>query len=412
MMRSLFFDSRREDFIGTGTWPRESSLDQTVLKYPEIVSRLLSDDDYVVTLAGKDFGGPQLLGIDALFLLCEGSLDEGSSSARLVIWENKRADNVHPRLLVGQVLDYASELAAMSPDAFAQELSSRMSQSTWRESYEAAFHRRRQPVPEIGLVESRARDAHRAGRFTLAVCAQNIPEDVVRMCRWLTDKMTSAAVTAVAIEVDPVGSAGWIRAAALMSVAGEQLDVAPLEEQFQQAVGRFQRIRWAEMVPVEALSLPEGSVALSPLAEDPPVRRSPPSAAISVDAWRASAEPPMRDLCDMLHQRLSPQLAEWREGTSALLLYLKAGDQLVEGLRLYSNRVYFVSEKTLLNLGAEEDARWWRSALPEFLVADPTAKQPVVTDPNIAGLLELVDKLVAFLLEVRERAVRATAMGS
>jgi len=65
----------------------------------------------------------------------------------------------------------------------------------------------------------------------------------------------------------------------------------------------------------------------------------------TVDAWRASAEPPMRDLCDMLHQRLSPQLAEWREGTSALLLYLKAGDQLVEGLRLYSNRVYFVSER-------------------------------------------------------------------
>ena len=413
MPRDLLFDTRGGAFIKAGTWPVESSLDQTVLKYPEIVSRLLTDgDDCVVTLAGAGFGGPQLLSIDALFLLDEGGLDEGSSPARLVVWENKREGNVHPRLLIGQVLDYASKLAAMSPDAFAQELSSRTARDAWRESYEAAFRRRSQPIPDIGLVESRARDAQRAGRFTLVVCAENIPEDVVRMSRWITGKMAEADVKAVAIEVGPIGSAGWIRAAALLRMVREDLDVAPLDEQFQTAVQRFQSNRSAEVVPVESRYLPEGNVALSPLAEPPSERMSPAGTTISVDAWRALAEPPLRSLYDVLLRDLPAPVAEWRPGTSAMLLYLRAGDQLIEGMRLYSNRVYLVSGKNLLNLGAEEDARWWRSALPEFLVTDPTAKQPVVAGPNIARLLERRDKLVAFLLEIRERALRSISMGS
>jgi len=412
MLSGFIFDTSREEFIRADTWPLESGLDQTVLKYPEIVSRLLTDgDEYAVTLAGAGFGG-QLLGIDALFLLDEGGLDEGRLSARIVVWENKRQVNVHPRLLIGQVLDYAARLATISPEAFAQELSSRTAKREWRESYEAAFHRRHQPIPDIGLVEARAQEAHRAGRFTLVVCAEHLPRDVVRMSRWLTDKMTSTDVETVAVEVGPVGSTTWIRAAAVLSVVSSDADVAPLEEDFQQAVRRLQSIRWLEMFPVEAQSLPEGRVALSSLAEHPTVRRLPSTPAISEDTWRSASEQPLKNLYDFLRRKLSDHEAEWRPGTSAMLLYLKVAEQLVEGLRLYGNRVYFVSDKALLNLGAEEDARWWRAALPSFFVTDPAAKQPVVDEANVVRLLEQGDRLVAFLLEVRKRALRAMSMGS
>lgn len=404
MPHDILFDTNKGTFIDAAGWARESDLDQTVLAYPEIVSRLLTGgDDYAITLAGAGHGGSQLLKIDALFLL-----DVGDAPPRLVIWESKREGNVHPRLLIGQVLDYASALAELSEEAFAQEITSRTSEATWRTRHEAAFRRRNQEPPDVAVIETRAREAHRDGRFTLVVCAEDLPPDVVRMAQWLTRQMAPGEVDAVAVELGPVGSDGWIRAAAVLHVVRGGVEVEQLDRQFHEAIARFQRLRSVEVVPVEAQAVQRDSVALSALSERAKAPRSSSGASlVSPSEWMAGAEPALRALHERLVREFPASIAEWNVGTSALLLYLKVGDERIEGLRLFGDRVYFVSEKNLLALGATEDARWWRATVAKFPVSDPSAKQPVVAGPKVPVLLEKETELMAFLHELRARAARA-----
>jgi len=197
----------------------------------------------------------------------------------------------------------------------------------------------------------------------------------------------------------------------LLDVVRGNVDRTSLDDEFDGAVRRLERIRSAEFVPVEVGGISKVTLALSPLVERPKVRRSPSAAAISPDAWRATADGPMQTLYDLLLREFPSSVADWNVGSTALLLYLKAGDQVVEALRLFGNRVYFVSEKDLLNLGANEDARWWRSTLSEFPVTKASATQPVVAGQNVAKLLGQEERLVAFLRELMERATRAASMG-
>jgi len=405
MAHDIVFDTKSGTFLNPSNWQLESRIDETVLAFPEIVSRLLTGgDDYVVALAGANFGGPQLLKIDALLLL-----DEGDVAPRLVVWESKREGNVHPRTLMGQVIDYVSALASMPPEDFAHEMLVRSAQPSWRESYEASFRRRGLPIPDIGSTLARASDAHRDGRFVLVVCAESIPEDVVRMSQWLTKQMKPMSGTyALPVDFSPVGADGWVRAAALLHVvSGVEAD--PLDQQFDKAVQRLMQVRGAEFLPVEAKQLKGAAVSFSTLVEPPSEPRPKAASAISLEAWKASATPEVRALHERLTSEFPESVAEWNVGNSALLLYLRAGEQLVEGLRLFGNRIYFVSEKSLSALGADDDVRWWRATLSTFPVTDPNAKQPVVAGAKVAVLLAEQDRLVAFLRELQFRAQRAAS---
>ena len=93
-------------------------------------------------LAGSAIG-PQLLKIDALFLL-----DDGSAPPRLVVWENKRQGNVHPRTIVGQVIDYAAALAESTEDRFRAELEQRLNSPAWQDVMAALNRRGRARIPE------------------------------------------------------------------------------------------------------------------------------------------------------------------------------------------------------------------------------------------------------------------------
>ena len=69
MSTQVLFDLGTGRFLDPETWPEERKLDHVVLKYPELVSRLMTEsdsDEAIVPLAGSAIA-PQLLKIDALF---------------------------------------------------------------------------------------------------------------------------------------------------------------------------------------------------------------------------------------------------------------------------------------------------------------------------------------------------------
>lgn len=405
MKDSVFFDAASGKVLRPQHWSYEAELDKLILTFPELVSIVLTGgEDFVVALAGKDHGGPQILQIDALFLL-----DDGDKPPRLVIWENKRQGDVDPRRMVGQVIDYASELASLPGARFEELLQERVNNPSWLSAYQQSFARRgRTPPSDVATVVARALEAHKAGCFVLVVCAESLPDDVVRMSRWLSDQWAETNVEIQPVEVQPVGTKGWARAAAVRQVAQFDRAIENLDAKFNELVEQFQRVRSAEVVGVEVSAVASGVTAFSPLAAGGLRGGAVAAKPIALEAWRAGAEPSMRQLQEYLAAGLSPDEVAWSAGTSALLLSVRVGAELVEGLRLFSNRMYFVSDKALTGLGASAAAEWWRHAVAKFPVTDAMAKQPVVPSSGLGDLVAVREDLIAFLRELRRRALGAT----
>lgn len=410
MPTQVLFDYETGRFLNAGTWAEEKMLDRVIVEFPELVSRLiLSDSDVaIVPLAGGAIG-PQLLKIDALFLL-----DDGNAPSRLVVWENKRQGNVRPRSIVGQVIDYAAALAEITEDQFRTELQKRLNSPAWQQVIQA-FERRTGEVSRkpADIIESAA-CAHRGGRYTLVICAESLPDDAKRMARWLDRKLQELgthATRVVCAEVGPVSDKKWAHAAALLEIVGTDSSDAhedPLDRQFEEAVSRFERLSGSRVATVEASRAGVSAITLSTdgLAVSS-TGSAMPTSAISREQWLADAEEPMRALYTKLHEALPSDISAWSVGTRALLLGLRVGDTVVAGLRLFDSHFYFVSEKDLINLGLEEIARWWRETLTQFPVESVSAKQPVVRGKEVEKVLGCGDALVHFLREIRTRALKA-----
>jgi hypothetical protein len=409
MSTQVLFDLGTGRFLDGETWPEERKLDHVVLKYPELVSRLISEsgsDDAIVSLAGSAIG-PQLLKIDALFLL-----DDGTAPPRLVVWENKRQGNVHPRTIVGQVIDYAAALAEITEDRFRAELEQRLNSPAWHDVM-AAFELRtsansRKPLE---IIQSAAW-AHRDGRYTLVICAENLPDDVTRMARWLDGKLQELGTGGTCVrcaEVAPISDKQWARAAALLEIVGTDSTDAHedrLDRQFEEAVNRFERLSGSRVTTIDASLAGTSAIALSTDGFAVPTSPSQPISKIPREKWLADAKEPMRAVYTTLEKDVPAEIAAWSGGTRALLLGLHVGDRVVAGLRLFADHFYFVSEKDLINLGLEEVARWWRESLVQFPIESVSAKQPVVRGKAVEKVLSHGDALVRFLVELRTRALK------
>jgi hypothetical protein len=407
MSTQVLFDLGAGRFLGPKTWPEERKLDEVVLKYPELVSRLISEsgsDDAIVPLAGSAIG-PQLLKIDALFLL-----DDGVAPSRLVVWENKRQGNVRPREIVGQVIDYAAALAEMTEDRLRAELEQRLNSPAWQDVM-AAFELRTRTTSRkpVEIVKSAA-SAHRDGRYTLVICAENLPDDVKRIARWLDGKLQELGTGGTRVrcaEVAPISDKEWARAGALFEIVDTDSTDAHedrLDQRFEEAVNRFKRLLGSRVTTVDASLAGTSAIALGTDGFAGSPSPPPPDGIISPEQWLADAEKPMRALYTMLNKDVSADLAVWSSGTRALLLGLHVGDRVVAGLRLFADRFYFASEKDLLKWGLEGDARWWRESLAQFPVESDSAKQPVVRGKAVEKVLSHGDALVRFLVELRTRA--------
>jgi len=400
----IIYDRANKSIVEAGRWPNEADLDQFLLQYPEVVSRLLTgvDEDAVFPLAGNGIG-PQLLQIDALFLF----VDPSDGQPSLIIVEDKlqgSQDLKKRRSALGQVLEYCASLIAEPDATFEEELRKRLASAEWRENYAECQQR----MEDWGLAEeeliSQALAAKRAGRLRLLLCAESIPVELRRAVAWLNGKI---AINACEIApTDPARrrlvTAATVIAGALEANAQLLATDVEMRDQVRRLVGALKDAEW--LVSILEVNPSECGTLVSACATEVEASTAARSNAVRIDLpqWRAKADENLRRLYEILDQRLALE-GSWRRGSGELFLDLKT-NPVVKAIRLKHSTFTFVARKDLARIGDSNLLDWYDSRIREFPVRDASKPQPSVGGDDLARIVAAgASELIAFIQELFRR---------
>ena len=199
---------------------------------------------------------------------------------------------------------------------------------------------------------------HRDGRYTLVICAENLPDDVKRMARWLDGKLQDLGTdgTRVGAGGRSVFGQGMGTCGCIIGDCGHQQDRRarrPPRSAIRRSCQSIRASVGVGVTTVDASLAGTSAIALStdgfavPPGPSPPISKIPRKMVGGREGANACRIHNAGQRCAGRHRRMERWHARSSAGTSRWR-------PVVAGLRLFADRLFFVSEKDLLSLGLEE----------------------------------------------------------